>query len=123
MSIDKNVPPMSEKEKKQHVALLNDCFAIIKRLYDADKFWGPLYIWIKKRTMHGDTLDVILACLKEIEKEAGHDHKPIGFWPYMEGIRRRIMRDMDAKKLRGGDMSLSDMLGPVIEKFGGKKHG
>ncbi|GEM_PF-2616367 len=114
-------PSMTEKEKTRHVALLNKCFEIIKKLYASDAFWGPLYQWINSRVKHGDPLDLIYLCLKEIEKEAGFDHKPIGFWPYMNGIRARIMREMDAKESRAGRGRSVETLGAIMDRAAKEK--
>jgi len=114
---------VNEKEKTRHVVLLNKCFDIIKQLYARDVFWRPLYQWINSRVKAGDPLDLIHLCLKEIEKEAGFDHKPIGFWPYMGGIRARIVREIDAKESRAGHGRSVQTLGQIMDRAKEKKHG
>jgi hypothetical protein len=111
---------MREEEKKMAVTALNECYEIVKRLVDRDRAsWGSLYAWIGREVKQqppppGDRpsielgtgrspLHLILACLKEIEKEAKLGHKPDEFWSYMGGIRRRVLKDEEAKKARKGE--------------------
>jgi hypothetical protein len=119
------------ESKKAAVKQLNDCYAIIKKLSTADpsttlragrETWGRLYAWINRQVKQQDPLDLILACLRECEKEFEKGHKPDEFWSYMGGIRRRIERERWTAKLRRGDATMADLLEPVMKGFGGKKN-